>query len=55
MNRKIKLEQNNIDTHFKTNILEITDRIDRLLDLEKQRNENMKSFLVVREFNSEEK
>ena len=42
MNKKIKVEQNQIDSGHQISIAEITSRIDKLLDLERHRNEKIR-------------
>jgi hypothetical protein len=39
MAKKIKVEQSQIDQNHQNTVAEITARIDRLLDLERQRNQ----------------
>ena len=48
MNKKIKVEQNHIDSGNQVTIAEITSRIDKLLDLERHRNEKIRGGTHVR-------
>jgi len=45
MAKKIKVEQSQIDQTHQNTVAEITARIDRLLDLERQRNQQSKNEL----------
>ena len=48
MAKKIKIEQNQIDNDQQVNIMDITSRIDHILDLERHRNRGVEMAEVRR-------
>lgn len=52
MSKKIKIEQSQRQSTYRTNVNDITTRIDRLLELETKRNQNMKGLYIVKQASS---